>query len=447
MDPTLLSTWVEVLLLAAREKDDDLLIVMFDLFVHVISPCSRLLLFSPPDSVVAIMRDHHVMDRIVETFNRPHCEKAQLIIQSLYHVLAHTIEDPSTAFSSFSPSDISSFLSPSHLVVLLRTSFIDASIMSFTLHLFMLCLPRCTFFSLSSPPGNIDNINLHSQQLADSFFFVLSMFNTNSNQDRGVQYDVFFVVKQLASMGGTTTFSPSRLVLLPLDTHANSLHLLHQLFLSYVSSLRSFFYIELQANPTSPLSVDSDTSKSLTTSTIRRSHQRRLQQRRSQQRRPLNPYIQYSMQLQPEVNLLLKDKEVHPICLEKEMGEKKECVVMWHEECHGAGNDIRKKDMEFHFDIPNYTCRCKACSKDANVDNTEVLIAFLGYLLCLATPSSDDRDSSIHITAIVSFEELMQLKKDVKKILSFGENAIIHLLNEKVEQLLQVMDRKRSAFS
>ena len=40
----------------------------------------------------------------------------------------------------------------------------------------------------------------------------------------------------------------------------------------------------------------------------------------------------------------------------------------------------------------------------------------------------------------------MQLKKDVVKILRFGENSTIHLLNEKVEQLLQAMDRKRSAF-
>ncbi|KAK8822814.1 hypothetical protein WA556_001705 [Blastocystis sp. ATCC 50177/Nand II] len=400
MEPSLLATWVEVLLLAAREQDDNLLITMLNLFTHVTSSYS----------VVAIMRDHHVMDRIVETLKRPQCDKAQLIIQSLYHVLAHTIEDP----------NLSSFLSPSHLVVLLHASFIDASIMSFTLHLFMLCLPR----------WNIDSINLHSQPLADAFSFVLSMFNTSSGQDRGVQHDIFFLVKQLANVG----------VLLPFDTHAASHHLLHQLFLSYLSSLRSLFYIELQANPKLSLPADFDASSEFVSNSARQSYA--FSRRRSQQRRPLNPYVQYSVRSQPEVNSLLKDKSPHPICLEKEMGEKRECIVMWHEECHGAGNDIRKKDMEFHFEIPNYMCRCKACSRDANMDDVEVLIAFLGYLLCLATPSVDVRDSSAHLASIVSFEELMQLKKDVVKILRFGENSTIHLLNEKVEQLLQAMDRK-----
>lgn len=444
MEPSLLATWVEVLLLAAREQDDNLLITMLNLFTHVTSSCSHFLLLSPPDSVVAIMRDHHVMDRIVETLKRPQCDKAQLIIQSLYHVLAHTIEDPSRHYIFCSPPDLSSFLSPSHLVVLLHASFIDASIMSFTLHLFMLCLPRCLLSSFSSPPGNIDSINLHSQPLADAFSFVLSMFNTSSGQDRGVQHDIFFLVKQLANVGGAPTFSPSHLVLLPFDTHAASHHLLHQLFLSYLSSLRSLFYIELQANPKLSLPADFDASSEFVSNSARQSYA--FSRRRSQQRRPLNPYVQYSVRSQPEVNSLLKDKSPHPICLEKEMGEKRECIVMWHEECHGAGNDIRKKDMEFHFEIPNYMCRCKACSRDANVDDVEVLIAFLGYLLCLATPSVDVRDSSAHLASIVSFEELMQLKKDVVKILRFGKNSTIHLLNEKVEQLLQAMDRKRSAF-
>lgn len=150
MDSSLILTWIDVLLLASREHDYALITQMLELFTHITSSCSRYTSFSCPGSVVAMMRERHLIDALISVLHTAPQASSQSIIQSLFHVFVHSIDDPSARSPFLSPTDLSSLLSPSHLVVLIKSSYLNPSIMSFALHLFILCLPRCGSRPLSS---------------------------------------------------------------------------------------------------------------------------------------------------------------------------------------------------------------------------------------------------------------------------------------------------------
>ena len=150
VDSSLILTWIDVLLLASREHDYHLITQMLELFTHITSSCSRYTSFSCSGSVVAIMRERHLIDALISVLHTAPQASSQSIIQSLFHVFVHSIDDPSPRPSSLSLTDLSSLLSPFHLVVLIKSSYLNPSIMSFALHLFILCLPRCGSRPLSS---------------------------------------------------------------------------------------------------------------------------------------------------------------------------------------------------------------------------------------------------------------------------------------------------------
>ena len=442
VDSSLILTWIDVLLLASREHDYHLITQMLELFTHITSSCSRYTSFSCSGSVVAIMRERHLIDALISVLHTAPQASSQSIIQSLFHVFVHSIDDPSPRPSSLSLTDLSSLLSPSHLVVLIKSSYLNPSIMSFALHLFILCLPRCASRLLFSHVGSIETITLCSQQLSDALAYVIGLFNTSSNQDRGVQQDVFFIVKQLTQMGGIPRFSSSHVVLLPLNPHASNVtHLLHELFLSYMDGFRCHFLVELQARSrlSFPLSPDSPTE--IATLSARHSY---VTVRRRSSQKPSTASMRQSIRSQPEMNSLLTSSHPHPICIDKTAspaGAAQECIVLWEEDYHGSA--VVDEDEEFHFGIANFECRCKACSRNRGMDEVEVFVGFLDFLFCLASPSGDGSVLT-DISTIISFDDLAHLKRDIVKILHSGDSLSIWGLNNKVEQLLQIMDRKRN---
>ena len=150
VDSSLILTWIDVLLLASREHDYALITQMLELFTHITSSCSKYTSSLCSGSVVAIMRERHLIDALISVLHTAPQASSQSIIQSLFHVFVHSIDDPSARSPFLSPTDLSSLLSPSHLVVLIKSSYLNPSIMSFALHLFILCLPRCGSRPLSS---------------------------------------------------------------------------------------------------------------------------------------------------------------------------------------------------------------------------------------------------------------------------------------------------------
>ena len=71
-------------------------------------------------------------------------ERGHLLLRSLFHVLSHYGDDPSSSEAAASHVDLFSLLSPANMRIMLRTSLLNVSIMSFSLFLFTICMSRCT---------------------------------------------------------------------------------------------------------------------------------------------------------------------------------------------------------------------------------------------------------------------------------------------------------------
>lgn len=145
------------------------------------------------DSILAIMRDTHCMDSFIQYLSQHSPQDVQSLLCSFYHLIASHHDDP----------NISSLLSPSHVITLIQSSVLNPSLTSFSLFLFINCLSRCmTVFTHNQRIGSLESVVTISKSITTTLTTILYLFSTSSWQERGIQNDVFTILKHLNVIGG-----------------------------------------------------------------------------------------------------------------------------------------------------------------------------------------------------------------------------------------------------
>ena len=149
------------------------------------------------DSILAIMRDVHCMDAFIQLLSQHSPQEVQSLLCFFYHFIAIHHDDP----------NISSLLSPSHVLTLIQSSILTPSLTSFSLFLFISCFSRCMVILIHNHPiGSLESVVSISKSITTTLTTILYVFSTSSWQDRGIQNDVFTILKQFNIMGSNSIF-------------------------------------------------------------------------------------------------------------------------------------------------------------------------------------------------------------------------------------------------
>lgn len=208
------------------------------------------------------------------------------------------------------------------------------------------------------------------------------MFSTSSWQDRCIQNDVFSILKQLDTMGGSFPFFFLFIVLVPVSAYTENIpSLLQSFFHSYTDSFFKAYPILIRTRCTQSLPVTH--AHVMNEAVIRRNSACS----QKSYRRKKGPSIQSAIPSNPDVASLLQKRNPQAIWLEQSKEKAShEFICIWDEEKHRKQQKVNND----HFQMNYYACRCSMCSENQVTDETEDLIHFIDFLISVVIQPNVD---------------------------------------------------------
>ena len=336
------------------------------------------------DSILAIMRDIHCMDAFIQLLSQHSSQEVQSLLCSFYHFIAIHHDDP----------NISSLLSPSHVLTLIQSSILTPSLTSFSLFLFINCFSRCMVILIQNHSiGSLESVVSISKSITSTLTTILYVFSTSSWQDRGIQNDVFTILKQFNIMGSNSSIGISLFIVsLPISFYSDKMcQLLHSFYQSYVTQFSNAYPVTLFSRPIYSVPIQSSqVSQVLQVSPQTAIRRRVASSKKSYRRKTMVSTLNSIKPSKPDIAQLLEKRSPLPIWLEsQETNQSDECVCIWNEDSFASSQ--KGLSSNEHMVVPYYICRCASCATNQMNDEIEDLVHLLDFLVSVVLQPGIDQ--------------------------------------------------------